>query len=635
MKKIKILLLVAILGLNACGNWIDVVPDGVATIDMAFNSRVQTLKYLATCYSYMPQNGNVNADPAMLGGDELWTIDRADKRISRNGLYIAQGMQNVTNPIFESWGILYRALRDCNIFLDNVEKVPDLPDWERDQWIAEVKVLKAYYHFYLVQMYGPIPIIRENLPMSVDVNAVKTLRDPVDECFQYIVELLDEATAGDMLPLNVLDVAGELGRITKPIALALKAKILVTAASPLFNGNDQQATLLNRDGTQLFNTTYDNTKWQKAMVACKEAIETCHEAGIELYEYPNTGITRLTDTIAIQMSLRNAFTLRWNSEIIWANTQSISTGGNEGLHQFSMPRLNPAMSDSPLFRTELAIPLNIANMFYTHHGVPLEDDKTVEINNIYDLRLALPIDKLYVRAGSTTVNIHFDREPRFYAWVGFDCGIWYGQGRIDDQSELWHFACKNGDIDGYRGGIGAVTGYLPKKHIPYTNVLTALSSYSYTPYPWPIMRLSDLYLLYAEAINEAEGPDGVNSVALFEYLDRVRARAGLDKVKESWDQYANTPKYNNQTGMRQIIQQERMIELSFEGHRFWDVRRWKTAPDLYRIPVEGWNMQEWETASFYISRVLDSRKFGIRDYFWPIRNSDLISNPNLVQNIGW
>ena len=631
-RTMKVLLFAAFLGFTSCGDWLDVVPEGIATIDMAFNSREQSLKYLGTCYSQMYQNGNVNYDPAMLGGDEMWTFIREYSAcFGYTGFYLAQGMQSAAEPLFDFWGPFYQVLRDCNIFLENVGSVPDLPEWERDQWIAEVKVLKAYYHFMLMQIYGPVPLIRENIPVDVDASKVRVLREPVDDCVQYMVELIDEATRGELLPLNVLDVAGELGRITKPIALSLKAKILVVAASPLFNGNSDYATLRNRDGTPLFNATYEEAKWQKAALACREAIETCHEAGIELYEYPNTGIIRLTDTIATQMSLRNAFTQRWNSEIVWANTQSLCTGGFNGMQQFALPVLNLAISGTSIPYKELGIPLKIAAMFYSHHGVPLAEDKTRDVNELYSLRTARAEEKLYVKSGSVSLDLHFDREPRFYAWVGFDQGIWYGQGRTNDKDELFTLGLKADDHDKYIWG----TGYLPKKHLPYTNVLSSINSYSYTPFPWPIMRLSDLYLLYAEAINEAEGPNGANSSEMFEYVDRVRKRAGLEGVKHSWDTYTNNPKYNNPTGMRDIIRQERLNELAFEGHRFWDIRRWKTAPDVYRTPIEGWNFKEATPATFYTRQTLYFQKFGLRDYFWPIKNSDIVNNPNLVQNIGW
>src|SRR5690606_10582765 len=194
----------------------------------------------------------------ILGGDDIWTrrTTHFSGRFSLAGLDISEGLLNAANPVLGRWAPMYEAIRVCNTFLENAHLVPDLPAWEREQWIAEAKVLKAYYHFALVQMYGPVPIVRENLPVDADVFAVKVEREPVDECFAYIVELLDEACEGDMLPTFVLDPASDYGRITKPIAKSLKAKVLVTAASPLFNGNNDQATLMNHDGTRLFDAEY-------------------------------------------------------------------------------------------------------------------------------------------------------------------------------------------------------------------------------------------------------------------------------------------------------------------------------------------------------------------------------------------
>lgn len=644
MKKIKYIIFAAIIGLSSCGEWLDVVPDGVATLDMAFNSRTQALKYLSTCYSYMPKNGGAN-DPATLGGDDLWTRNTAHltNRFSVAGLDISEGRQSALNPVLGRWSDMYQALRVCNTFIENVHLVPDLPAWEREQWMAEAIVLKAYYHFALVQMYGPVPLVRESLPVDVDVYEVKVEREPVDVCFDYIVELLDEACEGDKLQTIISNPASDLGRITKPIAKSLKAKVLVTAASPLFNGNNDQATLKNRDGTLLFNATYDADKWQKAMVACKEAIDICHDAGIMLYTYDDAA-NRYTDTIITDISLRNAFNMKWNSELIWANTQMISSPSSGGMIHATMPKLNPDYVESGDLCKFFGAPIKIASLYYTNHGVPLEEDNTRNMDEIYNLRTATAEDRLYIRQGRTTIDLHFDREPRFYAWLGFDGAVWFGAGQYNDKdaSSLRYLAFKVGETDGTEGQ-GNWTGYIPKKIIPYEAQVSSINTISSLNYAWPTMRLSDLYLLYAEAINEVEGPNGANNTELFRYIDMVRARAGLNGVKESWNAYTNNQKYNTQTGMREIIQKERLIELSFEGQRFWDMRRWKTIADEYRTPLQGWNMlvstidgtEEEVNKMMYQPQLLLEQTFGVRDYFWPIKTGDIEVNPNLVQNIGW
>ena len=98
---------------------------------------------------------------------------------------------------------MFQALRDCNIFLEKVDNVPALDVSEKKRWIAEVKFLKAYYHYWLLRMYGPIPLIKVNLPVSASVEEVQVKRQPVDECFDYIVSLLDEACAD--LPVSFLN----------------------------------------------------------------------------------------------------------------------------------------------------------------------------------------------------------------------------------------------------------------------------------------------------------------------------------------------------------------------------------------------------------------------------------------------
>ncbi|MCQ2119605.1 MAG: RagB/SusD family nutrient uptake outer membrane protein, partial [Bacteroidales bacterium] len=145
-------------------------------------------------------------------------------------------------------------------------------------------------------------------------------------------------------------------------------------------------------------------------------------------------------------------------------------------------------------------------------------------------------------------------------------------------------------------------------------------------------------LLYAEAINELEGPDGPSSAEMFKYIDLVRERAGIPGVKEAWDNYSDSPGYyTTQYGMRQIIHRERLIELAFEGQRFWDLRRWKEAPMQWEENVCGWNVNKQSVKEqYYTSRELfKTPSFTIKDYFWPIANADIEQNPNLVQNIGW
>ncbi len=616
-----ILILLSVL--SSCKKYLDVVPDNVATIDNAFTMRTQAQKFLFTCYSYMPKDGTLADDPAMAGGDEIWEWN------SRAAYFnIARGLQKVVNPYGDRWAPLYRALRDCNIFLENIGKVPDMDETEKRRWIAEVKFLKAYYHFYLVRMYGPVPLIKTNLPIDADVNQVKVTRDPVDSCFKYITQLLDEAQ--ESLPLTIIDQVNESGRITQPIALSFKAKVLVTAASPLFNGNTDQARLKNPDGTPLFNTTFSKAKWDSAAVACKKAIDICQAAGMRLYTYnPASQLYNLTSTIQTQLSIRNSVTEKWNSEIIWANTQTNTLA----LQALITTWWDPANVDGSSTRGELSPPMKIAEMFYSKNGVPINEDKTWNYSDRYSLRKAADNDKLYIQKDFTTAAFNFDREPRFYADLGFDGGIYYGQGKFDDTQPLFYLEAKYKQ----RNGVGktdysSITGYFIKKLIPYQNIIGTGNTYSTTTYPWPLMRLSDLYLLYSEALNESEGP----GAEVYNYVNQVRARAGLQSVESSWTAYSTDPsKYTTKDGMRKIIHQERTIELAFESQRFWDLRRWKEATEKLNQPIIGWDINQDIAATYYRPITVFNQTFGLKDYFWPIDDSNISVNRNIVQNLGW
>ena len=149
----------------------------------------------------------------------------------------------------------------------------------------------------------------------------------------------------------------------------------------------------------------------------------------------------------------------------------------------------------------------------------------------------------------------------------------------------------------------------------------------------PIIRLADLYLLYAEALNETKSAPN-NDVHC--WVDSLRIRAGLNGVVESW-KYAKDPsKPTSKEGMREIIKRERLIELSFEGQRPFDLRRWRDAEKYMNEPVRGWDFQGQKLEDYYLTRVyFSNRKFTYKDYLWPLRSNTLVVNSNLVQNPGW
>ena len=510
-------------------------------------------------------------------------------------------------------------------------------EYEKKRWIAEVKFLKAYYHYYLLRMYGPIPLIRENLPVSASVEEVKVKREPVDVCFDYVVNLLNEAVPD--LPLKLQNEASEAGRITLPIALAVKAKVLVEAASPLFNGNTDYASFMNKDGVPYFNQTYDVVKWEKAATACKNAIDTCHLAGFTLFYYTQGFGENLVPEIITQMSIRNSVcegNYAFNREVIWADPNSTSSN----LQALTTAYIDPSKGNNMGIRSIVVPPLKIAEMFYTVNGVPIDEDQDWELSGKYTeryrLKTAGDADRYHIKVGAQTATLHFDREIRFYANLAFDGGLWYGIGKFD-VNDQWDVRAKAGEVAGLRSSLHSVTGYFCKKLANYRNVILAGDGASYTriDYLWPVIRLADLYLLYSEALNEAYGP----SQEACQWVDLVRSRAGLEGVVDSWTKYAKTAykaKPNTQDGFRKVIQQERLIELANEGHRYWEIRRWKRGREMWHNqPIQGWDVSQSEPETYYRIRTVFTPQFLTKNYLWPIREYNLTVNPNLDQNPGW
>src|SRR5690606_35834650 len=185
------------------------------------------------------------------------------------------------------------------------------------------------------------------------------------------------------------------GRITQPIALAVKAYVLTTAASPLFNGNPDYTNFKDKEGKLLFNPTYSPEKWEKARDACAAAIEACELAGNKLYYYSQSGQQyNVTDSIRTQMNIRNSVTERWNYEIVWGNTNSMT----DNLQAQSTPRgLDPTKRANAQTQGNAAVPLKVAGIFYSKNGVPIEEDASWNYGERFTLRAGTPAEREYIR----------------------------------------------------------------------------------------------------------------------------------------------------------------------------------------------------------------------------------------------
>jgi len=657
MKLIKQIIFIALVTVtSACNDYIDVVPDNVATLDNAFALRNEAEKYLFTCYSYLPRHGNAIYNPAFFGGDEL--IPGKDYADALYAFKLISGKQGISTVYMDFWdgfnggqmqrssgdgkGV-YAAIRDCNIFLENIERVPDMTEEERQRWIAEVEFLKAYYHFWLIKLYGPIIIVDKNLPIDAGIEEVKQYRNTLDECFTYVVDLLDKAIENEYLPNRITNEAEELGRITRLIAKAVKCEVLINWASPLFNGNTLYAGMKDNRGIEIFNPNKSEEekrqRWIAARDACLDAIQFADELGYKLYYYTPGEYPGLSEETIAKLNIRMAITDKWNTEIIWGDANCWVGKQERDLALHSLPRdLDINKVKNTTQRSNYAVPLKIAEQFYSKNGVPIKEDKKWDYKVRYNLRQITENEKYLLKEGETTCQLNFDREIRYYASIGFDRGIWFGQGKTDDNSCYY--------VQGRFGEAAAnavssswnYTGLWPKKLVHFKTVISEGTN-GHTPveYPFPIIRLSSLFLWYAEALNES-GEADLNKI--FEYVDIVRKRASLKGVVESWQTYSTNPeKLNTLNGRREIIQQERLIELAFEGQRYWDMRRWLRAHTEFSKPLTGWNLKGEIPEDYYNEKTIDplvvTPTFRIKNYFFPLSEIEMKRNTNLLQNYGW
>jgi hypothetical protein len=624
---------------DSCKKYLDVVPPNVGTLDYAFRSRNAAENYLFTCYSDIQQLNDLTRSPGFTTSSEtVFPLNLINNPIDITGFSLITGTQSSGNPGLNYWdgssnGIpMFQAIRRCNTMLDNIDKPIDLTATEKKRWIAETKFLKAYYHYYLFRLYGPIPIIDKNLPVEASTAEVKVKRMPVDAVVTYIIGLLDQAIPD--LPAVIDNPSKELGRITQPAAMAIKAEVLMTAASPLFNGNPDYSSFKDKSGTLLFPASYDATKWQTAATACKAAIDACEAASLMLNKVfvPASNVANLPDSLKVVLTFQNALTQKWDSnpELIWS-LSNIWHG-----QEYCIPRMtdkaNQNDSQNPAY---YAVPISTTELFYTHNGVPIDEDKTWDYAGRNGLRIGDAANFYYIKEGYTTVKSNFDREPRYYGSIGFDGGIWFGNGHDDAKSTsqpLYDVEARG--VYSMAGPKSLqktnITGYWPKKLANYLTVYD--DGFTWTDFSMPMMRMAGLYLLYAEALNEVNGP-GSEAIS---YIDKVRSRAGLSGVVNSWATYSNNPsKPSTKDGLRAIIHQERRIELCFEGQSGWDLRRWKELQAVLSVPLKGWSIYEDQAVNYYHARNVEIPVFGTRDYLWPISTNSIVVNDNLVQNPFW
>ena len=623
-----------LVGFLSCDDYLDIVPDKTQEVSLMFQRQEAAYTALVTCYSYLPQNDGLYAT-FTLASDELTTPLAKEP----NSIKLMKGEQVADDPFMSFWsgygasgrgqGSLWDGIRACNTLIANIDQAVDMTQVEKNTWKAEAKVLKAYYHFLLLNYYGPIPIVDVNLPIDASDEDLRVHRKTIDEGVTYILNTLDSAIAD--LPDRTTG-NNDLGRMDKVIAYAIKSKVSLYAASPLFNGNSEfYSDFVNHEGTPFFNQNVEVSKWEMAATIAKEAIDIAVAQGAAIYQFtsspPKYDETNYDNPFYKTFyDLKFSVLEKWNPELLWGDSSPVNDWWRL---QSGVLMKDPTASSVQAAWQWIAPTMRMAELFYTKNGLPIDEDNTYNYERRFGTTVVSNDKKNYARPGLRTAELHLNREPRFYTNIGFDSSEYRGW------NELWTLRMKKGQTHGRIANTSdyLITGFSLKKIVHPDSEGDSYDKL--IRYPWPNARLAELYLNYAEALNEAYGP----SQAVYDALNVVRVRAGIPYVEVVWSDgsLAKTlNKHTTQSGLREIIRQERMIELAFEGHRYNDIRRWKLADEYFNTNVRGWSVDEKTDANYYKVIEVGMRSFATpRDYLHPIKTSELITNPNLIQNPQW
>lgn len=579
-------------------------------IDSVFAVPSSVRSFYINIYSRMPNSSNIIFDGSQALGafDNPWPGLTDELKVTQGTLRTlsASGF-NSGNAPFGKWGGLYQLIRQANLFLDYAKPIPKVGDADfiDEAEINEMKnvarFFRAYYHYLLFEQYGPIPIMdRAESPDNKDLNYA---RNSVDEVVDFIRTELDA-----VLPnfKDIPDVQFPDRRIvpTKGVVLAVKAKLMIYAASPLFNGGFEEAMQLrNPDGKPLFSPRSPD-KWSAALSAITQFIEFAN-GKYELYKKYNA--SGQYDPAESLYQLFFDTELASQKEVIWAN--SVSSWGSlngDGTERRITPR-----NEGGGFPC-IGVLQELVDAFFMTDGLSIGESP------------------LYNETGFTggLYNMYVNREPRFYQAVFYQNRLW----QITNQPVRFHAGSANDQSSANNPN----TGYLMYKRAA-RNVHNTGTFPRSVYRPSIIFRLAEFYLLYAEALNEVDPSDP----RILEYIDKVRERAGIPKLAE-----IKPGLRGNKGQQREAIIAERRVELCTEGQRYFDVRRWMIAdrPDQQGAGRQGGAFHGMDMLSpnqtiggYYKRTMVEVRPFTRAMYLYPIPLDEIQKSQGglLVQNPGW
>lgn len=541
--------------LSSCNGFLDREEDSFIDKTATFDSYNRTKQYLTYAYTLLPDGLNRFSREAMLASatdDAEFAIESAEIQQFNNGSW------NALNNPDDVWNRYYSGISKCCTLLENTDHVNlDISRLDPDKqveyanslkdirmWRAEARFLRAYFHFELLKRYGPIPIVTSTL--SINGNYENTPRPTMKEVVDFIAKECD--IAADTLELTPWrNVNDAFGRATKGAALALKSRLLLYAASPLY---------VDFGDTNEANKPTDIAMWKSAADAAKAVID------LNQYELASSYADLFKNDF---QNKEYIFVRRYaaNSDFEKSNFP-VSFGGKGGT--------NPSQ--------------NLVDDYEMLDGTPFDWNDPA--------KAAQPFANRDARLGATILMNMAPFKGKKVAT--------YPEG-----------------ADASPNPNATKTGYYLRKFLNEdVNIQTGGSSGGHVV---PLFRLAEIYLNYAEALNECDptNPD----IAL--YLNKVRNRASLPNVSAL-----------SQEQMRAVIQHERRVELAFEEHRSWDVRRWKIASSTLGAPLMGVQIERKPLGGYtYMPVKVEQRVFQPKMYWYPIPQSEVLKLKQWKQNNGW
>ena len=679
MKKIYITFcIIGILLLASCSDHLksDYLFQDRMSLEDVFTSRDYSDRWLAHAYSFL-RIGEM-ADISSKGkmpfafADDMYFGDRDDlyKRWKNGDYQEENAMYSVG---FYVWDSGYKGIRQASVYIENIDMNTMMTAEQIKEGKAEAHFLRGMFYWKMLRLFGPIPILpNEGLDYTEDYEKLYKPRNSYDECVDFIENELLLAAEG--LPLT--QSSNHIARPTKGAALALRARLLLHAASPLINGGGDYssvtAEIKDDTGRALMPATNDNSKWAKAAAAARDVMEL---GRYDLYHTPKvingspgrpTTITPPNDgdfsekgwpegwaDIDPQLSYADVFNgtvpSSTSSELIFTRgtNQIAEKAAAEDIVEMVLHQLPHTAGG---YNTH-GITLKMSDAYYMADGSDLPGkDKEIGKGNGSN-RASGYVTEQDVQDGkfrplSKGVSLQFaNREPRFYASVAYNGAVWPMLNETKEEHRNRQVFYYRGTNDGYtntiywlRTGLGVMKYVHPSDTFEEGKREKVVYKYETN------IRYAEILLIYAEAINELDGaysiPSWDKSMTYSLTRDIAEMKKGIRPIRcrAGVIDYSST-EYADQGLFRAKLKRERQIEFMGEGHRYFDLRRWLDAPVEESSPIHGYNYlaTKDQPEMFHTPIVIPSlpTTFSKKMWFWPITHTELKRNKKLTQNPGW